>query len=164
MTSSTVTEGPSLDIKTGIERSFITRSSLGPVLVPITAVGICLLCFSLLSLLAPTRTKPSASSEVAGDKTPFLVPRVVLTRAFPTSDVSDVTGKHFCHSPPRTWSAYGDHGQILLLPPPLTESGRLMEKITENVPGGIGRVALPNKNPGYAVVRNTIRQPNNIIA
>ena len=35
-------------------------------------------------------------------------------------------------------------------PPPPTESGRLPE-MTGKVPGGIGRVPPPNKNPGYAV-------------
>ena len=69
MTLSTVTEGPSLDKNTGVVRSCITRSSLGPVLVPITADG---LCFFLLPFLAPTKTKPSAFAEIAGGKAPFL--------------------------------------------------------------------------------------------
>ena len=69
MTLSTVTEGPSLDKNTGVVRSCITRSSLGPVLVPITADG---LCFFLLPFLAPTKTKPSAFAEIAGGKAAFL--------------------------------------------------------------------------------------------
>ena len=63
------TEGPSLDKNTGVVRSCITRSSLGPVLVPITADG---LCFFLLPFLAPTKTKPSAFAEIAGGKAAFL--------------------------------------------------------------------------------------------
>ena len=75
MTLSTVTEGPSLDKNTGVVRSCITRSSLGPVLVPITADG---LCFFLLPNqnktigVAPTKTKPSAFAEIAGGKAAFL--------------------------------------------------------------------------------------------
>ena len=69
MALSTVTEGPSLDKNTGVVRSCIIRSSLGPVLVPITADG---LCFFLLPFLAPTKTKPSAFAEIAGGKVAFL--------------------------------------------------------------------------------------------
>ena len=69
MALSTVTEGPSLDKNTSVVRSGITRSSLGPGLVPITADG---LCFFLLPFLAPTKTKPSAFADIAGGKAAFL--------------------------------------------------------------------------------------------
>ena len=54
---------------TSVVRSCITRSSLGPVLVPITADG---LFFFLLPFLAPTKTKLSACAEIAGGKAAFL--------------------------------------------------------------------------------------------
>ena len=49
-------------------------------------------------------------------------------------------GKKFCHYPPphRIGPASGNYGHFCYYPPP-TESGRPPE-ITENLPGGIGRV------------------------
>ena len=61
------------------------------------------------------------------------------------------TPENLCHYPPSTES-----GPLTGIPESfcyLTESGRLPE-MTQKVAGGVGRVAPPNQNPGYAVDLN----------